>query len=194
MGKSTVSMIAAVFLVSLISGCTIHLVPNKIPPLDPKTEGIAGPFRNITVTLINAQSDDANYSVKDLKGKDTGYELSRKVWTEKLAEALGAEFTARQGKVVENASMTISLTITDVVYEMKTVGALWNIQFDATARVALNSGWTKTYVGKGDSAAAVPAGFGGDSNWNRAAIWTIRDVLLAIMSDPEFVAKLRNKK
>jgi hypothetical protein len=169
-------------------------VPSKIPPLDTKTEGIAGPFRNVTVTLINAQSDDANYSVKDLKGKDTGYVLSRKLWTEKLAEALGAELTARQGKVVENAPITISLTITDVVYEMKTVGALWNIQFDATARVSSNSGWTKTYVGKGDSAAAVPGGFSGDSNWNRAAIWTIRDVMLAIMSDPEFVTKLQKRK
>ena len=69
MGKRLISMIAAaICLASLVIGCSIHLVPSEIPSLDTKTEGLAGPFDNITVTLVNAQADDSNYSVKDKKG------------------------------------------------------------------------------------------------------------------------------
>ena len=57
-------------LASLVSGSTHHFAPSQITRLDPKTEGLAGPFNNITVTLVNAQADDSNYSVKDKKGRN----------------------------------------------------------------------------------------------------------------------------
>jgi hypothetical protein len=194
MGKRLVLMIGvAMCLVSLISGCTIRLVPGKIPPLDPKTEGLAGPFDNITVTLINMQTDDSNFSVKDSKGRDSGWVLSRKLWTEKLAEALGAELTARQGKVVGGAPLTISLQVTEVVYTGGT-GLMTVIPFRVTANLASNSGWTKTYGGSGDASAWVPAGVKEDSNWDRAANWTVRAVVLSIMSDPEFIDELRKRR
>ena len=186
MSRRLISMIAvAICLASLVMGCArIHLVPSEIPRLDTKTEGLAGPFNNITVTLVNAQADDSNYSVKDWKGRNTGYLLSRKLWTEKLAEALGAELMARQGKVVGRAPVTISLKITEVVYYT----GFGKIYFDATASVTSNSGWTKTYVGTGDAATV------GSAGWNRAANWTITNVVRVIMSDPEFTAELRRKK
>lgn len=174
-----------------ISGCTLHLVPSKIPPLDIKTEGLAGPFNNITVTLVNAQADDSEYSVKSFQGRDSGYVLSLKLWTEKLAEALGAELTARQGKVVGGAPVTIFLKTTEVAWTQKPPGL---IEFRVTAGVTSNSGWTKTYVGSGEASAWVPAGLAKDSNWNRAANWTIRDVVRVIMSDPEFIAELSKQK
>jgi len=73
MGKRFISTIAvAICLASLVMGCSTHLVPSEIPRLDTKTEGLAGPFNNIAVTLVNAQADDSNYSVKDWKGRNTG--------------------------------------------------------------------------------------------------------------------------
>jgi hypothetical protein len=192
MGKRLISMIAAaICLASLVMGCAIHLVPSEIPRLDTKTDGLAGPFDNITATLVNAQADDSNFSVKDMKGRDTGYVLNRKLWTEKLAEALGAELMARQGKVVGRAPVTISLKITEVAYTGRPFG---NIEFGVTASITSNSGWTKTYVGRGDAVAWVPAGLKKDSNWTRAANWTIRDVVVVIMSDPEFTAELSRQK
>jgi hypothetical protein len=194
MGKRLASMIvAAICLASLVSGCTIHLVPSKIPPLDTETEDLAGSLDNITVTLVNALADDSNFSVKDLNGRDTGWVLSRKLWTEKLTEALSAELMARQAKVVGGAPVTISLKITEVVYTGRT-DWIAVLQFRVTTSVTSNSGWTKTYVGSGDASAWVPAGMKEDSNWNRAANWTIRGVVLAIMSDPEFIAELRKIK
>jgi hypothetical protein len=192
--KRLVSIIAVTAcLVSLISGCTIRLVPSKIPPLDTRTEGLAGPFDNITVTLVNAQADDSDLSVRDLNGKDTGWVLSRNLWTKKLAEALAAELKARQAKVIRGAPVTIYLKITEVVYTGRTSFA-GVIQFDVTANVASRSGWTKTYVGRGDASAWAPAGTTEDKNWNRAANWTIRDVVRLIMSDPEFIAALGKKR
>jgi len=186
MGIRSISMIVvAICLAGLVMGCSTHLVPSQIPRLDTKTEGLAGPFNNITVTLVNAQADDSNYSVKDWKGRNTGYLLSRKLWTEKLAEALGAELMARQGKVVGRAPITISLKITEVTYPRHVYGKVY---FDATASVTSNSGWTKTYVGSGDAATV------GSAGWNRAANWTITNVVRGIMSDPEFTAELRRQK
>jgi hypothetical protein len=186
MGKRLISMIAvAICLASLVMGCSIHLVPKEIPRLDTKTEGLAGPFDNITVTLVNAQADDSKYSVKDWKGRNTGFLLSRKLWTEKLAEALGTELMARQGKVVVRAPVTISLKITEVTYPRYVYGKVY---FDATASVTSNSGWTKTYVGKGDAATV------GSAGWNRAAKWMITDLVRVIMSDPKFTAELRKQK
>ena len=193
MGKHLVSRIAiAICLVSLIMGCTIHLIPSKIPPLDIKTEGLAGPFDNITVNLVNAQEDDAAFSVKGENGKDTGWVLSRKFWTEKLKEALGAELMARQAKVVGSAPVKVSLKVMNVTHKIP-AGVWAHIEFCITAIVTSNSGWTKTYVGKGDAVAIVPAGMTEDSNWNRAANWAIRDVVLAIMSDPKFIATLSKR-
>jgi hypothetical protein len=190
MGKHLVSRIAiAICLVSLIMGCTIHIIPSKIPPLDIKTEGLAGPFNNITVNLVNAQDDDTEFSVKGENGRDTGYLLSRKFWTEKLKEALGAELMARQTKIVGGAPVTISLKVMDVTHKIPP-GVWAHIEFDIRAIVTSNSGWTKTYFGKGDAVAIVPAGMTEDKNWNRSANWAIRDVVLAIMSDPEFIATL----
>jgi hypothetical protein len=192
MGEHLVSRIAiAICLVSLIMGCTLHVVPSKIPPLDTKIEGLAGPYNNITVTIVNAQSDDSEFSVKTSTGRDTGFLLSRKLWTEKLVEALGAELMTRHGKVVGGAPVTISLKITEVVPTDRKGGF---IEWRATAIVTSNSGWTKTYVGTGDASAWVPAGFSEDSNWNRAANWTIRDVVRAIMSDPEFTAEISKRR
>jgi len=186
MGQRLIPMIAAaICLASLTIGCSIHLVPSEIPRLDTKTEGLAGPFNNITVTLVNAQADDSNYSVKDWKGRNT-YLLSRKLWTEKLVEALGAELMARQARVVGKAPATIFLKITEVTYPKQ--HAFGKVYFDATASVTSNSGWTKTYVGQGDAATM------GSKGWNRAANWTITDLVRAIMSDREFTAELRRKK
>jgi hypothetical protein len=195
MKKYFSSMMIAVVIcsLSLTLGCTIHLVPSKIPPLDIKTEGLVGPFDNIRLTLTNAQMDDTNYSVKDLNGRDSGWVLSRKSWTDKLGEALRAELLARQAKVVSRAPVTISLKISEVVYTGKTA-FLTVIPFNVTADVTLNSGWTKTYVGSGDASAWVPAGMKEDSNWNRASNWAIRGVVLVIMSDPEFIAAISKQK
>jgi hypothetical protein len=176
----------AICLASLVMGCTTRFVPKEIPRLDPKTEGLAGPFDNITVTLVNAQADDSDYSIKDKKRRSIGtnYVLSRKLWTEKLVEALGAELIARQGKVVGTAPVTISLKITEVVYYT----GFGKIYFDATASVTSNSGWTKTYVGTGDAATM------GSAGWKRAPKWMITDVVRVIMSDPEFTAELSRQK
>jgi len=57
-------------LASLVSGSTHHFAPSQITRLDPNTEGLAGPFNNIAITLANAQADDSNYSVKDKKGRN----------------------------------------------------------------------------------------------------------------------------
>lgn len=165
-------------------GCSIHLVPNEIPRLDSNT-GLAGPFNNVRVTLVNAQADDSNYSVKFKGGRDTGYVLSRRLWTEKLVEALGAELKARQGNVSSAAPVAISLKITEVTYPRNVFGKVY---FDATASVTSNSGWTKTYAGTGDAATV------GSKGWNRAANWTITNVVRAIMSDPEFSAELNRQK
>jgi hypothetical protein len=193
MGKSLISMIAvAICLASLVMGCSHLVVPSEIPRLDTKTEGLAGPFDNITVTLVNAQTDDSNYSVKDWKGRNIHHVLNRKVWTEKLVEALGAELTARHGKVVDRAPVTLSLKVTDVTYPIDNSRAQgWKIYFAATASVTSNSGWTKTYVGKGDTAVAP---FSEGSSANRAANWTITDLVRVIMSDPEFTAELARQK
>jgi len=194
MGKHLVSMIAvALSLTSLTMGCTIKLAPSTIPRLDAKTEGLAGPFNNISVTLVNVQADDANFSVKDANGKNTGWVANRRLWTEKLAEALETELTARQAKVVGGAPVTISLKITTVDYRAGRAGG-YIIRFDVTANAASSSGWTKTYIGVGSTSALVPAGVKKDSNWTRAANAAIRDVVLAIMSDPEFIAELRKQK
>jgi len=194
MGKHLVSRIAvAICLVIIIIGCaTTLLVPSKIPPLNIKIEGLAGPFNNITVTLVNAQEDDAAFSVKGENGRDTGWVLSRKFWTEKLKEALGTELMARQAKVVGSAPVTVSLKVMNVTHKIP-AGVWAHIEFCITAIVTSNSGWTKTYVGKGDAVAIVPAGMTEDSNWNRAANWAIRDVVLAIMSDHEFIATLSKR-
>ena len=186
MSKRFVLMIAvAICLTSLTMGCTIKLTPSTIPRLDAKTEGLAGPFNNITVTLANAQADDSDYPVKDWKGRNTGYLLSRKLWTEKLVEALETELTARQGKVVSGATVKISLKITEVTYPKSSYGKVY---FDATASVTSNSGWTKTYVGNGDAATV------GSKGWDRAANWTITDLVRVIMSDREFTAELSRLK
>ncbi len=186
MDKRLVSVVAvAVCFMSLLMGCTLRLVPTEIPRLDTKTEGLAGPFNNITVTLINAQSDDSDYSVKDWKGRNTGYLLNRKVWTDKLVGALGTELTARQGRVVGGAPVTISLKITEVIFPRYAYGKVF---FDATASVTSNSGWTKTYVGKGDAATV------GSKGWNRAAKWMITDLVRVILSDREFVAELSKQR
>jgi len=185
MDKRLISTITvAICLASLAMGCSIPLVPSEIPRLDTRTAGLAGPFNNVTVTLVNAQSDDFNYSVKDWKGRNTGYQLSRKLWTEKLVEALGAELMARQGRVVGGTPITISLRITEVTSPKEVFGKVY---FDATASVISNSGWTKTYVGTGDAATV-------SQGWNRAANWTITDLVRVIMSDPEFTAALRRQK
>ena len=194
MDKRLVSIIVVtICLAGLISGCTVRLVPSKIPPLDIKTEGLTGTFNNITVNLVNVQTDESDLSVKDLKGRDTGWVLSRKLWTEKLAEALRTELKARQAKVVSGAPVTIYLKIMDVAYTSDTA-MMTVIQFDVTAGVGTNSGWKKKYVGRGDASAWVPAGTTEDSNWNRAANWAIRGVVLTIMSDPEFIAALSKKR
>lgn len=194
MSRQLVSMIAAVIcLAGLISGCTVRLVPSKIPPLDIRTEGLAGPFNNIAVSIVNVQTDETDLSVKDLKGKDTGWVLSRKLWTEKFAEALREELQARRANVVSGAPVTIYLKITDVVYTSDTA-MMTVIQFDVTAGVGTNSGWKKKYVGRGDASAWVPAGTTEDSNWNRAANWAIRGVVQKIMSDPGFIAAASKKK
>jgi hypothetical protein len=194
MWKRTVSMIAvAICLTSLICGCTINLVPSKIPPLDTETEGLAGPFNNITVSIVNAHSDEDKISVKNVKGYETGWVLSRKLWTEKLLEALCAELKARQAKVVSAAPVSISLDIMEVTYTGNTF-MMTVIQYSVKANVTSNSGWTKTYVGSDAASAWVPAGVLEDSNWNRAANWAIRSVVLAIMTDPEFIAALDQKK
>jgi len=201
MGEHLVSRIAiAICLVSLIMGCTLHVVPSKIPPLDTKTEGLAGPYNNITVTLVNAQADNSDFSVKyltdgstvpdsygkDMNGKDAGIVLSRKLWTEKLAEALGAELVTRQAKVVDGAPVIISLKVTEILRTLVKTGPV--TQFRATAIVTLNSGWTKTYVGNGDA-----GGFGapfGDNTFTRGANYTIQDLVRVIMSDPEFITEI----
>ncbi len=194
MGKRLASVIAAtICLVSLISGCTVHLVPSKIPPLDTGSEDLAGPFDNITASLVNDQADDTEFSVKDLNGKDTGWVLSRKLWTEKLVEALEAELTARQAKIIGGAPGKISLKITEVVYT-RTAAWVAVLQFRVTASITSNSGWTKIYVADGSASAWVPAGMKEDSNWNRAANWAIRNLVLAIMSDSEFIGELGKKK
>jgi hypothetical protein len=194
MDKRLVSIIAAaIFLAGLISGCTVRLVPSKIPPLDIRTEGLAGPFNNITVSVVNVQTDESDLSVKDMKGRDTGWVLSRKLWTEKLAEALRAELQARQANVVSGAPVTIYLKIMDVAYTSDTT-MMTIIQFDVTSGVGTNSGWKKKYVGRGDASAWVPAGTTEDKNWNRAANWAIRGVVLKIMSDPEFIAVASKEK
>ncbi len=186
MTKQLVSMIAvAICVTSLTMGCSIHLTPGTIPRLDAKTEGLAGPFNNVSVTLVNAQPDDSDYSVKDWKGRNTGYLLSRKLWTEKLSEALSTELMARQGRVVGGAPVTISLKITEVIFPKYTYGKVY---FDATASVTSNSGWTKTYVGKGDAATV------GSKGWNRAANWMITDLVRVMMSDREFVAELSKQR
>ena len=182
MVKCLVSMIGvAICLTSLTMGCTIKLTPGTIPRVDAKTGDLAGPFNNASVTLVNAQPDDSDYSVKDWKGKNTGYLLNRKLWTEKLAEALGTELTERKGRVVSGAPVTISLKITEVIFPRFVYGKVY---FDATASVSSNSGWTKTYVGKGDAATV------GSKGWDRAANWMITDLIRVMMSDREFIAEL----
>ena len=186
MGKRLVPTVAvAICLISLTMGCTIKLTPGTIPRLDATSGGLAGPFNNISVTLVNAQPDNSDYSIKDWKGRNTGYLLSRKLWTEKLSEALATELTARQGRVVGGAPVTISLKITGVIFPRYTYGKVY---FDATASVTSNSGWTKTYVGKGDAATV------GSRGWNRAANWMITDLVRVIMSDREFVAEVSKQK
>ncbi len=186
MGRRPVSMAAvAICLLSLMVGCSLHVVPSEIPRLDTKTESPAGPFNNITVTLVNAQPDDSNYSIKSWKGTSSGYELNRKLWTEKLVEALGAELAARRGRVATGAPVTISLKITEVIYPRYVYG---KVLFDATASVTSNSGWTKTYVGKGDGVAFR------SKAWNYAASWVITDLVRVMMSDREFVAELGRQR
>lgn len=193
MGKCHISMIAvAICLSCLVIGCSHYqLVPGKILPLDTKAEGLAGPFDHITVTLVNGQTDDSNYSVKDWRGRNSGYLLNRKLWTEKLVEALGAELMARHGKVVDRAPVTLSLKITDVTYPYPRAGDL-KIYFDATAEVTSNSGRKKTYVGKGDAANPPFTSF--RENSNRAANYMITDLVRVIMSDRELTAELSRKK
>ena len=189
MGKHIVSMIVAMCLASLTSGCALHLVPYTIQPLD-TNEGLPGPFNNITVTLVNAQADDSDFSVKYLNGKDRGFVVNRKFWTEKFAEALGAELTTRQAKVVDGAPVIVYLKVTNVNF----TPIRSYLQFRVTASVTLNSGWTKTYVGNGDaSVMSAPFAFG-SSGPDRASNWTIRDLVRAIMSDPEFIAEISKQK
>ncbi len=186
MGKRIVSVVAvAVCLMSLTAGCSLHVVPSEIPRLDTMTEGLAGSFDNIMVTLVNAQPDDSNYSIKSWKGTNSGYELNRKLWTEKLVEALGGELVARRGRVGTGAPVTISLKITEVIYPRYVYG---KVLFDATASVTSNSGWTKTYVGKGDGVAFR------SKAWNYAASWAIADLVRVMMSDREFVAELGRQR
>lgn len=186
MGKRFISMIAgAMCLASLVMGCSSvpRLVPSEIPRLNTQTKGLAGPFNNITVTLVNAQADDSDYPVKAWPRGNTIFLLSRKAWTEKLVGALGAELMVRQGKVVVGGPVTISLKITEVTFPKQF--AVNKIFLEATASVTSTSGWTKTYVGTGD--AVYIAG----SGWNRAAQWMITDLVRVIMSDPEFTTELR---
>ncbi len=177
-------MAVGMCLMSLAMGCSVHVVPSQIPRLDTRTEGLAGSFDHVTVTLVNAQSDNSDYSVKSSKGTSSGYLLNRKLWTDKLVEALGTELKARQGRVVGEAPVIISLKITEVIYPRYVYG---KVLFDATASVTSNSGWTKTYVGKGDGAAFR------SKAWNYAASWAIADLVRVMMSDREFVAELQRQ-
>ncbi len=186
MHRRLVSKLAvAICLISLTMGCSLRLVPGEIPRLDTRTEDLAGPFNNIAVSLVNAQSDDSDYSVKDSRGNNTGYLLNRKLWTEKLVGALGTELMARQGRVFSGAPVTISLKITEVTYPRYVYGKVY---FDAAASVTSNSGWTKTFVGTGDAATV------GSKGWNRAANWMITDLVRVMMSDREFVAELSKQR
>jgi len=189
MSKCLISMItAAICLVSLVIGCShSHVVLGEIPRLDTKAEGLSGPFDHITVTLVNAQTDDSDYPIKWGR-RNTEWLINRKLCTEKLVEALGAELMARHGKVVDRASVTLSLKVTEVTSKL----AHSKIYLDATAEVTSNLGWKKTYVGEGD--AADPMFSSHQENWNRAANWMITELVRVIMSDREFTAELSRKK
>jgi hypothetical protein len=161
-------------------GCSLLVVPNAVPPVEEyKDLALAGSVLDI----VSAETDDTVFLLYESRPAGSLFG-NRKRWGDALVAALSKELAQRGATILPTAATRFTLGLPEISgrrYGYKTVG------FRVKAVVTSTAGWSKSYVG-GTSAVA---GMTPQSIADRAANYTIADLVQAMLADPAFIAQIK---
>jgi uncharacterized lipoprotein YajG len=176
---------ALVLGATLLTGCSIAVTPNFVPPLKASERGS---LSGVTIGVLNAEKDSAPYQILNAQGESLGLVADRRAWSKELTEAVAVEL-ARRGAIVQaRAQLSLSVSLPEI--RANRTGSVY--RFRLTAVVSSSTGWTKAY----DAAAETRSGIFEPVNAvaDRLAGLTLAEAVKAIMGDAEFALILQAPK
>jgi hypothetical protein len=161
--------------------CSHLTLPNAVPPVE-GYEDLA--LSGSVLQIVSAEADNTDFLIyrSSRHGRFLG---NRKVWCDTLVAALSAELSKRGANILPSAATRFTLRLPEI--SGRSLYA--TIGFQAKAIVTSAAGWTKTYQGGASAAAGVSPGFIAE----RAANYTISEIVAAMLADPEFISQIKGE-
>jgi hypothetical protein len=178
---SVFSILLVCAALSLIA-CSHLALPTAVPPLEEFKElALAGSVLDV----VSVETDNTNFLI--YRSARLGSFLgNRKLWCDALVAALSKELSQRGATLRPTAATRFTVGLPEISGRSgyATVG------FHAKAVVTSTTGWTKTYYGQTSAAAGMTLG----SLAERAANYTIAELVKAMFADPEFISQIKGAK
>jgi hypothetical protein len=179
---------ASVFSILLVGAalsliaCSHLALPNAVPPVEEfKDLALAGSVLDV----VSVETDNTDFLIYK-SARHGSFLGNRKLWCDALVAALSKELSQRGATILPTAATRFKVGLPEISGRSgyATVG------FHAKAVVASTAGWTKTYEGQTSAAAGMTLG----SLAERAASYTIAELVKAMLADPAFISQIKGPK